>query len=70
METCNFLKMLNDANLASLGLLMWKVLGCIICKKNQLWELSCKVGQNIHVWLPDYDGRIISMAPDADFVVH
>ena len=34
METGHFLKMLNDANLASLGFLMWKVLGCIICKKN------------------------------------
>ena len=34
METGHFLKMLNDASLASLGLLMWKVLGSIICKKN------------------------------------
>ena len=36
METGHFIKMLNDASLASLGLLMWKVLGCIICK-NPLW---------------------------------
>ena len=42
METGNFLKMLNDASLASLGILMWKVLGCTICK-NPLWVLSCKV---------------------------
>ena len=42
METGHFIKMLNDAILASLGLLMWKVLGCIICK-NPLWVLSCKV---------------------------
>ena len=42
METGHFIKMLNDASLASLGLLMWKVLGCIICK-NPLWVLSCKV---------------------------
>ena len=32
METGNFLKMLNDASLASIGFLMWKVVGCIICK--------------------------------------
>ena len=42
METGHFLKMLNDASLASLGCLMCKVLGCIICK-NPLWVLSCKV---------------------------
>ena len=42
METGHFLKMLNDASLASPGFLMWKVLGCIICK-NPLWVLSCKV---------------------------
>ena len=42
METGHFIKMLNDASLASLGLFMWKVLGCIICK-NPLWVLSCKV---------------------------
>ena len=42
METGHFLKTLNDASLASLGFLMWKVLGCIICK-NPLWVLSCKV---------------------------
>ena len=42
METGHFLKMLDDASLASLGFLMWKVLGCIICK-NPLWVLSCKV---------------------------
>ena len=42
METGHFLKMLNDASLASLEFLMWKVLGCIICK-NPLWVLSCKV---------------------------
>ena len=53
METGNFLKMLNDASLASLGLLVWKVLGYIICK-NPLWVLSCKVGPKIPVWLPDY----------------
>ena len=53
METGHFLKMLNDASLASLGFLMWKVLGCIICK-NPLWVLSCKVGPKIPVWLPDY----------------
>ena len=34
MKTCHFLEMLNYANLASLGLLMWKVLGCIICKSH------------------------------------
>ena len=34
METGHFLKMLNDDSLASLGFLMWEVLGCIICKKN------------------------------------
>ena len=33
MEIGHFLKMLNDASLASLGLLMQKVMGCIICKK-------------------------------------
>ena len=53
METDNFLKMLNDASLASLGFLTGKVLGCIICK-NPLWVLSCKVGPKIPVWLPDY----------------
>ena len=42
METGHFLKMLNDASLASLGFLMWKVLGYIICKK-RLRLLSCKV---------------------------
>ena len=42
METGHFLKTLNDASLASLGFLMRKVLGCIICK-NPLWVLSCKV---------------------------
>ena len=42
IETGNFLKMLNDASLALLGFLMWKVLGYIICK-NPLWVLSCKV---------------------------
>ena len=41
-ETGHFLRMLNDASLASLGLLMWEVLGCILCK-NPLWVLSCKV---------------------------
>ena len=53
METGHFLKMLNDTSLASLGFLMWKVVGCIICK-NPLWVLSCKVGPTILVWLPDY----------------
>ena len=53
METGHFLKMLNDASLASLGFLMWKVLGCIICK-NPLWVLSCKVGPKIPVWLPEW----------------
>ena len=50
-----FLKILNDASLESLGFLMWKFLECIICKKT-LWVglLSCKVGQKIPVWLPDY----------------
>ena len=43
METGHFLKMLNDVSLASLGFLIWKVLGCIICQ-NPLWILSCKVG--------------------------
>ena len=42
METGHFLKILNDASLASPGFLMWKVLGCIICK-NPLWVLPCKV---------------------------
>ncbi len=42
METGHFLKTLNDASLASLGFLMWKVLGCIICK-NPLWVLQCTV---------------------------
>ena len=42
MGTGHFLKMLNDASLASLGFLMWNVLGCIICK-TPLWVLSCKV---------------------------
>ena len=42
METGHFLKKLSDASLASLGLLMWKVLGCLICKKT-LWVLSYKV---------------------------
>ena len=46
METAHFRKMLNDAILASLGLLMWKVLGCIICK-NPLWVLLCKVNCQI-----------------------
>ena len=53
METGHFLKMLNDASLASLGFVMRKVLGCIICK-NPLWVLSCKVGPKLPVWLPDY----------------
>ena len=62
METGNFLKMLNDASLASLGFLMWKVLGCIICK-NPLWVLSCKVGPKLPVWLPDYSsfGAMLSL---------
>ncbi len=34
MEIGHFLKLLNDASLASLGFLMRKVMGCIICKKN------------------------------------
>ena len=42
METGHFLKMINDASLESLGFLMWKVLGCIICK-NPSWVLSRKV---------------------------
>ena len=33
METGHFLKMLNYASLASLGILTEKVLGCIICTK-------------------------------------
>ena len=57
METGHFLKMLNDASLASLGFLMGKVLRCIICK-NPLWVLSCKVGPKIPVWLPDYTGHL------------
>ena len=58
METGHFLKTLNDASLASLGFLMWKVLGCIICK-NPLWVLSCKVEAKIPVWLPDYYNLVL-----------
>jgi hypothetical protein len=43
METSHFLKMLNDASLASLGFLIWRVHRCILCK-NILWVLQCKVG--------------------------
>ena len=58
METGHFLKTLNDASLASLGFLMWNVLGSIICK-NPLWVLQCTVGVKIPVWLPDYNSDFV-----------
>ena len=45
METGHFLKMLNDASLASLGFLMWKVLGCIICKKKHCGYSRARLDQ-------------------------
>ena len=39
--------MLNDASLASFESLMWKVLGCVICK-TPVWVLSCKVKAKIY----------------------
>ena len=49
-ETGHNLNILNDASLASLGFLTWKVLGCIICKKTIAGlVLQCKVGPKINV---------------------
>ena len=45
MDTGYFLKMLNDAGLASLGLLMWNATGCIFCKKKHCGYSRARLDQ-------------------------